>query len=102
MDNCINNFCYRLFVWILERIKIKMKMIEKVAKALCEEEHDDKANWTKYVDRAKVAIGAMKEPSEKILEAMLAPNGREDDGCARNATNKDKFNAAIDAALKDE
>jgi tryptophan synthase beta subunit len=68
-----------------------MKMIEKVAKALCKARNRDLADWPKHVETAKICIGAMRDPGQesKIMDAFQSAYERE-------------WNAAIDAALKDE
>lgn len=50
-----------------------MTMIEKVARAICRSSTGDEKYWDGYIDRAKVAIEAMREP---FIEAMATEGGR--------------------------
>ena len=57
-----------------------MNMIEKVARAICVAHSDNPDNfdqawqeytWTLYVEHAKAAIGALKEPTEGMMYDLI-------------------------------
>lgn len=74
-------------------------MIERVAKALWADRHPDD-EWTAederdYLGHARAAIEAMREPTQKMVEALIAQFGY-----MPSATFwADVHNVAIDAAL---
>lgn len=92
------------------------EMVERVARSLCvEDEHDpDKVNlyrprtpgvtdetrnWMAYVDGARAAIAAMREPKMDLIWA--AERAQPKGGIMLSGAEKrDFWNAMIDAALK--
>jgi hypothetical protein len=86
-----------------------MNMIEKVARKLCEENYNKPDNktqfgsyvWTLYIKDAKVAIEAMRKPSEEMLNSArdwsVAKHGRG----VGNVDATQCWQAMIDAALKE-
>jgi hypothetical protein len=89
---------------------MKMNMIEKVARALCKEfiklnspnhssntiERAIENSWPCYIETAKAAIEAMKEPTEEMSQAY-------DSYWSGNAEhfNKEAWGWAIDKALNE-
>lgn len=48
-----------------------MNMIEKVARAICKCNNWDSVSWDVYINDARAAIAAMREPTESQLRAAL-------------------------------
>lgn len=91
-------------------------MIEKVARALAAKHYADRfskaandehvnmnvdGNWPIFTDDAKVAIQAMREPSEKVLDAGLMVFCELDGVCSSEFVLNEVHKAMIDAALKE-
>jgi hypothetical protein len=83
------------------------KMIERVARALYRQgdtgpygQEDEDAQWHQFVGDARVAIAAMREPTETMVDAFLDTivSPRE----FREETLTRMWNAGIDAALAEE
>jgi len=69
-------------------------MIERVARAICQEEVGALDYWETYLPLARAAIAAMREPTER-MSAAAYPKGR-------ILAGKKAWQAMIDAALKGE
>lgn len=80
------------------------EMVERVARALWERHMDPDEPWATvdefwretYLEKARAAIEAMRQPTIEMLKAMV--------GVSYSATTpmmEDAFNAAINAALGD-
>lgn len=71
-----------------------MTMVERVARAICKADNCSDNSWNVYINIAKAAIKAIREPTEVMLDA-----GTYASDMALSA--KDQYSAMIDAALKD-
>ncbi len=88
--------------------KNQTSMVEKVAKAIAynglESGSPHKPNWRNYVDEAKAAIAAMRNPSEAILKKAARngiPNIDYYEGSAEEYMD-DMLDMFLDAALEEE
>lgn len=68
------------------------EMVERVARAIAEDQDGMEDYWDAYVNAARAAIAAMREPTDKMIEASL------DD--AWTAHTRQLYQRMIDAALK--
>lgn len=78
------------------------EMVERVARAICGDPNDDGRNVLEvHRQRARLAIAAMREPTEAMVEAGVrlgCPEGGGGDITASEAT--DTWQKMIDEALK--
>ncbi len=73
-----------------------MKMVEKVARAICVSMEAEPTNWLIYQDEARAAIEAMRKPSKAVEEAI-------DKSCNfTHGEGKRLWEAAIDAAVAEK
>lgn len=73
------------------------EMIDRVARALCEAEGDRDELWDAYLEPARAAIEAMREPTKEML---FAGDLHCTYGC--KCWSGDIYPAMIDAALEDK
>lgn len=71
-------------------------MVESVARAICRQAgygpNEEDVNWDRYVQYARAAIEAMREPTEAMEDAAFS---------STLTIPKRGYQAMIDAALKD-
>jgi hypothetical protein len=70
-------------------------MIEKVAKAIAKDYKNNEADWSVFETSARLAIEAMKEPSEDMLEPVTNA-----DGFFKLSDPKQAWSLMIDEILK--
>lgn len=69
-------------------------MIERVARALCDENKPFDMSWESFIPEARAAILAMREPTDLMIEAADGPWCDDD-----RPSPEHEYRAMIDAAL---
>jgi hypothetical protein len=101
------------------------EMIERVARALCREalksgalnmilekgvpaehlrlkiESGVTQNWSRWINDARIAIAAMREPTKEMFDAVTWTEGVGDGGWTERAPFAEEYQTAIDAALEE-
>jgi hypothetical protein len=80
-----------------------MTMLEKMARAMCE---DGGWPWdvfeAEYLHKARVALQALREPDEGMVEAMCEVGPDTNAGCFDDHSARSVFTTAIDHIIKGE
>lgn len=91
-----------------------MNMIEKVARGIATKHYEKRfhpskieqikanvdANWNIFIEEAKAAIAAMREPTEEMIESCMLTGGEKYNGPSKRIL-KEMWQIQIEAALKE-